>query len=206
MAGTTTNGLPYPESTDFVTDGAQAIEDLAVAVDAKMGLWKITPSSVSGTGASINSTGNIVCSSVSSVTINGAFPTNFQNFKMILSNIVGSGSDNIMRLQLRDTSTITTNYRSSGIYRLYAGGSGDLPSYTTFFSVGNAISTGRTNTVLDIFNPNQSTITGVVRQTSNYDAYVTESAQNTNTSGYQNCVIFPAGGTFSGIISIYGYN
>lgn len=27
--GTTTNGLPYPESTDFVTDGAQAIQDLA---------------------------------------------------------------------------------------------------------------------------------------------------------------------------------
>lgn len=29
MAGTTANGLPYPESTDFVTDGAQAIQDLA---------------------------------------------------------------------------------------------------------------------------------------------------------------------------------
>jgi hypothetical protein len=31
--GTTAHGLPYPEGTDPVTDGAQAIEDLATALD-----------------------------------------------------------------------------------------------------------------------------------------------------------------------------
>lgn len=37
--GTTPLGFPYPESTDFVTDGAQAIEDLALAIDSNLGAW-----------------------------------------------------------------------------------------------------------------------------------------------------------------------
>lgn len=34
--GNTTRGFPYPEPTDLVTDGAQAIEDLANAIDTNM--------------------------------------------------------------------------------------------------------------------------------------------------------------------------
>jgi hypothetical protein len=38
MGTTANNGWPYPESTDFVADGATAIENLADAIDGAVGL------------------------------------------------------------------------------------------------------------------------------------------------------------------------
>lgn len=52
MAGTTTNGLPYPTGTDRVMDGDNAIQALAEEVDKDTGLgpWKAyTPSFLGGT-------------------------------------------------------------------------------------------------------------------------------------------------------------
>jgi len=74
MAGTTpNNSWPYPESSDFVADGATAIENLADAIDAslpesnlkvdtvnnRVGINDITPSYSLDVTGDINATGDI---------------------------------------------------------------------------------------------------------------------------------------------------
>ena len=51
MGTTTNNGWPYPESTDYVADGATAIENLADAIDADIKYATFTTSVDQGGGA-----------------------------------------------------------------------------------------------------------------------------------------------------------
>lgn len=46
MGTTANNAWPYPESTDFVADGATAIENLADAIDADLGDTSLLPRGV----------------------------------------------------------------------------------------------------------------------------------------------------------------
>lgn len=55
MASTTTNGLPFPESTDRVMDGAQAIENLAQALDFTRGWQTGTATIDAGTAGTARS-------------------------------------------------------------------------------------------------------------------------------------------------------
>lgn len=55
MASTTPNGLPFPEATDRVMDGAQAIEDLATALDFAAGWQTGTGSIDAGSAGSVRS-------------------------------------------------------------------------------------------------------------------------------------------------------
>jgi len=50
MGTTTNNGWPYPESTDYVADGATAIENLADAIDADIKYATFTTSVAQGGG------------------------------------------------------------------------------------------------------------------------------------------------------------
>jgi hypothetical protein len=55
----------------------------------RIGLWKIAPTSVSGTGVSIAANGEIVVASGSTnFTVNGAFNSSFRNYKIIVSDFV----------------------------------------------------------------------------------------------------------------------
>lgn len=49
--GTTANGLPYPEPTDAVADGANAIKALALAIDPNLKQLKFYASIVANSGA-----------------------------------------------------------------------------------------------------------------------------------------------------------
>ena len=88
-ASTPIYGFPYPLGTDPVGQGAQDIKDLATAVetkfvssDASMGLVKITPTSVTGAGASITSSGSVALTANNSVTINGCFTSQFKQYRV----------------------------------------------------------------------------------------------------------------------------
>ena len=88
MATTTPNyGWPVPTSTDYVKDGATAIEALGDAIDATVfGLGSAGLTLVSAT---------TVGTAVSSVTISGAFSSTYQNYKVIFNGGVASGGTDI---------------------------------------------------------------------------------------------------------------
>ena len=77
-----------------------------------VGLWKVTPTSVTGTGASIDSNGDVVVSSGgSNVTLNGVFSADFKNYKILASEFLCSA---VSGLRLAMGTTITgTSHRST---------------------------------------------------------------------------------------------
>lgn len=82
MAANTPNkGWPYPTGTDFVVDGDNAIRAVAEALDARMGMYVVTPTSVSG--GTINSDGSVtVNQSTGMVELRGVFTTRFRTYRI----------------------------------------------------------------------------------------------------------------------------
>lgn len=118
--GTTTNmAIPYPESSDFVADGATAMENLADQVDAKSGLVFISTKTVTG-GTFVEWDGDI----------DG---TKFEHYKIIgrVDNITGSSNLNC-RVMSGGTPRTTNiylwagwiSYTGSAILNAYNGAGG----------------------------------------------------------------------------------
>jgi|688.fasta_scaffold773361_2 hypothetical protein len=112
MATTTPNyGWPVPTSTDYVKDGATAIEALGDAIDA----------TVFGLGSSALTLvkTQAVGSAVSNVTVTGAFNSSYTNYLIMYTDGVGSIAYSELRLQL---SGITANYYSNLVYTGWTSG------------------------------------------------------------------------------------
>jgi hypothetical protein len=61
-----------------------------------IGMWKVRPTSVSGTGATINSTGSvIVASGANAVNIEGCFTSDFSSYEVVISNMRVSTDSNV---------------------------------------------------------------------------------------------------------------
>ena len=206
-ANTPIFGFPYPLGTDPVAQGDNVIQELAEDVEAVintgMGLRKITPT-VSGTGTSIASNGDVILTAATSAVISNAFPSTFNNFRVVFSDFSGTIAQDLL-FQLRDaTTTVTTNYRSGGVFYGYTGTSGAVASVTNRIGVGTA-GVGKLSASVDVYNPNLAVITGFISHISNIDAFVIFAGQNTNTVAYSNCQVSVASGNATGRISFYGY-
>lgn len=108
--GTTTGGLPYPEPTDPIADGADAIRDLAEAVDL-------------GFGSNRFVAGSTVDTTDSSGNLDVTFPVTFTGVPIVLYSIrVGTNNNVSHWLILPPT---TTGFR---VRLMIAGvsGSGDV--------------------------------------------------------------------------------
>jgi hypothetical protein len=117
MATTTPNfGWPVPTSTDYVKDGATAIEALGDAIDA----------TVFGLGASALTliTSQTISSSVSAVNFDNCFTSTYQNYLIVL-NVTVSGLTNITFKYRTSGSSISTDYTNGSL------------AATTSASVGN---------------------------------------------------------------------
>jgi hypothetical protein len=139
----TPGGLPYPNSSDPVANGAQDIQDLAEAVDSGLGLWKIA----SGT----------VTLSTTPTQITGVFSSAFRNYRLILNTTSRSTSNRFDMRYLVGTTETTVNYYQGGIASdwatnatIYMQRSANDP---TFFGVAG--STGeQQNAIIDVIAPN----------------------------------------------------
>jgi hypothetical protein len=186
-----------------------AIDRLSDVVGPANGLVKIVPTSVSvGSGsASVDATGNVLIGSlVSTVTVNGAFSSAFDNYKIIISGGALTTGIQYMNLRLGATSS---NYRCNMIYTPFA--SAGVTTQTSastdrFFAAGVATTTGITAD-MDVMLPFIATNT-VFRAT------FAEPTQGGHTSGllsdttsYTSFTVYPAASTMSGgTVRVYGYN
>jgi hypothetical protein len=113
MATTTPNyGWDVPTSTDYVKDGATAIETLGDDIDAT--LWTALGGAYPGLRLVKKQT---IGTGVSSVTVTNAFSATYENYQIIVSGGVGSTSQ-AMALTLGASAT---GYYSSGRIVTYAG-------------------------------------------------------------------------------------
>jgi len=155
-----------------------------------VGLWLVKSQAV-GTG-------------VSSVTVTGAFTSDFDNYKIIYSNGVGSTTHN-MRIAL---GSATTGYYGSGLYSPAAGASalaiGDNNA-ARFSYVGGG---DQYSTMLDVdlISPYANTLTSIAAIINTGTNFGTYSGRHYPATAFTAFTMSPDGGTLTGgTIYVYGY-
>jgi hypothetical protein len=150
MAGQTTNYLfDYPTSTDYVKDGATAIQTLATDVDTT--LFTALGGAYPGLRLIKKQT---VGTAVSSVTVTSCFSATYQDYKIVYSGGVSSAAGGA---ELQFTlSGITTGYNSQLTYGTFGSNSSPLTVSASNGSVlpwAGATSTNGAQFNLEIQNP-----------------------------------------------------
>ena len=151
MATTTPNyGWPVPTSTDYVKDGATAIEALGDAIDATVfGL---------GSGLKLIKT-QAIGSAVTSVTVTNAFSSTYDNYKIIVTGGV-CNTDANMTLSLGAS---VTGYYMARINCSFAGSvSGNGSSNAAQFDYAGSGTSAQITVNCDLFEPNKAVITRIV--------------------------------------------
>jgi hypothetical protein len=209
MATTTPNyGWTVPTSTDLVKDGATAIETLGDAIDASMN----TALGTKKAGMVLLS--NLSFSGVASQSFNNVFSATYDNYLIKFNNVTSSGSGISINARLRASGTDNTSSNYVRRYLLsYATTTvlGGADTQTSFLGVGKASTSLANDATFTIANPfGTMTTTGISYSVTGgpteaglelgITAYGT-----TVTTSYDGITFFPSSGTFTGSISIYGF-
>jgi len=143
MGTTPTYSWPYPDDTDPVANGAQDIEDLALAVET----------TVSGLdqGGLVFISRTTVGSAVSSVTVSGAFSSTYDNYRVLLHGIVPSTNAG---LTIR-FGAVASGYKFAGWLANYAGTSSGIGTASgTEIRLAAVDPTDLEGISVDIYGPN----------------------------------------------------
>lgn len=207
MATTTPNyGWPVPTSTDYVKDGATAIEALGDAIDATVfGL-------PSGSFTYINGS---TFTGQSTVSINNCFSSTYQAYRIVCS-FSSPSADSFLRFRLRAAGTdsvasyygmkLTVNTAGS------VGSYGDANAqYLAIVTTDSAATSTNYSAFIDIIDPFKTSSTTLFMNNTGLDnagnsmSYFGGNAHYVSTS-YDGFTIYASTGTFSGNIRVYGYS
>lgn len=137
--------LPYPLDTDLVKDGAEAIEDLALAVDAGLDATKVATNLTSGTLPSARISGSYTGLTGTGALNAGSITSGFGNVNIGSSTFTGNGSGLTQLAATSLTGTIASA-RISGSYTGITGtGALNAGSITSGFgniNIGSSTFTG----------------------------------------------------------------
>jgi hypothetical protein len=203
MGTTNVMGIPFPENTDAVANGALAMKNLASQVDGRTGLVKVIPTGA--TNGVVTADGDVtVNSAVSSVTVLGAFSAIFDSYKIIYSGFSGSAVHNL-QLVLGSTAT---GYYGFGTYGASSGsaviGIADNNAARFGYVGGGGPYGGHAS--IDLFNPfttNQTQVSAFITVATNFGFYGGRLADFTSYSSFR---LQPDTGTLTGgTIRVYGY-
>jgi hypothetical protein len=205
MGNTPNNNFPFPESTDLVKDGAQAIEDLADAIDTTLGVY-----APPATGLTLINTTSF--SGVSSVSLPAStFTSTYRNYKILIDNLEVTTSNQDMFFRMRTTGSDYTvadyHYQFSRL-----DGSSNSVSRSTSQTAGLIGSVGTTNKgsiVIDIFNPNvavQTTLQSFNPCNISVIRFDISANMVTGTNQFDALSFYPGANNISGNYAVYGYN
>lgn len=170
-------------------------ETLTSASMNAVGLWKISTTSLSGSGANIAD----------------AFPTDYLRFRILITGIGTQATATSFYLQLRTAggSTANTSYSQNVVYE--SATAGPLRVYTgnnAQWEVGGA-SDLRSLIVVDLYNVNRAGISiAQARGTSwgnSASFFSKHDLIHTPANAYTGLAWSVAAGTFSGELTVYGY-
>jgi hypothetical protein len=197
MATTTPNyGWPVPTSTDYVKDGATAIEALGDAIDATVfGLPSAGLTLISAT---------TVGSAVASVTVSSAFSSTYDNYKIIWTGGASSGSNDDVKMTLGATTTGYYSIRSGIRYAGTAFNFVDANNGTYWLPTGTVGTV--TNLNMDILHPNAAAITLFNSSWQSGTGIAFSAGYQNSSTQFTAFTLTPNTGTFTGgIIRVYGY-
>ena len=175
---------------------------------SRAGLAKIVPSSVavgSGTGSS-DSLGNVTFTTVSSVSLNGCFSSAYTNYQVIL-NVKGSGTLGISA-RLRAGTDSSASYYRNGLYAIYTSATlnGINSNNAAELGFGNVRNSEDSSYVFEFLKPNLTDRTVINWRGSGANYWDIGAAFHDLTNAYDGFTIYPASGTITGTVRVYGYN
>ena len=175
------------------------------------GLVQIVPTSVavgSGSG-SADANGAVTFSGASSISLNGCFSSSYDTYR-IIGSFQGT-ANGALNLRLRASGTdTTTGYYGNNIYMLYTSTAvnGGASNNLTNIGISSVVSTANARSVLifDAGNPNLAQFTTINAQSFQADSYFTTGGWKAdNLTQYDGFTLYPASGTITGTIRVYGY-
>lgn len=212
MPGTTpVYGFPYPEPTDLVADYPALGQDLAEDIEAVLptlgGLTLISPTSIANSGGTASSTsGTTTFTTVNSVSLNGVFSATYAHYRIMLDYVASTGGTTNARLRTGGTDNTANSYfwRGADVGALTSASGG-----TTSWEIGSN-ATGGNLFQTDLMNPFASLYTlgswVHLRSTAAVVATWRGGAIGYEaTTSFDGITIFPASGTITGKIRVYGW-
>jgi hypothetical protein len=188
------------------------LNDAVEKIETYMGLVKVIPTSVTGSGVSLSATGTITFTNATAITVDGCFTSLYRNYRVEMHGVSNSINAADLQLQFRagGTTNATTNYFSNILYNTATGG--PLRSYVasaTVGYVGQTADLSLTNSI-DIFAPQITGRTSTMAVANGFGsntAVVGLSFSNFNATNQFDGFTCGAGGTITltGQMTIYGY-
>jgi D-alanyl-D-alanine carboxypeptidase len=204
MATTTPNyGWDVPTSTDYVKDGATAIETLGDDIDAS--LFSIT----GGKNVGLVLIANNNFTSAASVTLDNVFTSAYSNYKILLTSTGSAAAVHFYRWRTSAPASVTssnyyintfgpTNWTSSAL--VSSAPAVENRGETAYASSGNL-----TTYTADIFSPQLSEPTFVIGTSASVDEARVKNNFFNLSSSFAGIEIYPQSGTITGSVRIYGY-
>jgi hypothetical protein len=180
---------------------------LTAAQMNQIGIWKVTPTSVAGTGVALSGSDVTMAGTGGSASLNGVFNSNYRAYRIVINHTVSS---QVLYFRLRASGSDITanNYSYAATYQAYSNGAQGV-----FYGVNlstNVIGYCDVNTTaistFDIENPALSLPTNITGGASWQGAGGSVSGYHSLFTAYDGFTIFAASGTISGQIQVYGYN
>ena len=147
------------------------------------------------------------------VILNNVFTSSYRNYRIVISNLGGSGAIQALLMRLRKSGTNNTSniyYRqntSSSSTTVTAG-----RTQSTAWTIGGVRDQGPMGVVIDICSPQISTqktnATGVFQQNSTTELELIVNAWNhdlSSSADFDGFSIYPTSGSIYGYVSVYGY-
>jgi hypothetical protein len=186
----------------------------------KNGLILLTPSSVDKTGtgstATINTNGSVTFGSCETLSLNGIFTTDYDNYMIVMRNYADAAASTNMYGRLRASGTDNTTASSYVSQRLRAdsttisGARTTADSWQPFFRVGDSTATTlRGGAIIYLFGPKlaQPTAMRTVIVDTTSGAYFQDAAGTHNQStAYDGltCLASAASRSITGLVCVYG--
>lgn len=179
---------------------------------ATNGLVVMTPTSIaySGTSASINADGSVDFSAVTSLSLNGVFTGDYDNYMVAIRN-TANGTDNLCyRLRSSGSDTTTSTYTRQFVYANGTSVTG-LRTTLTLAYINAPYNTQSIGTALYFFGPYLSQPTAArsitVFDQSSAGIYDNASTQSSSTS-FDGFTLLTEGATVAvtGLLTVFGFN
>jgi hypothetical protein len=204
MATTTPNyGWDVPTSTDYVKDGATAIETLGDDIDAS--LFSITSGKNVGHVMLANST----FSGATTASVNNVFSASFDNYAIELNNVTAASLGNLgLRLRVGGVDNNSSNYTSG---RMYVGAFGSQAFGSSNNSTGAEFAVLQVPTTLDNSSGSVMIRSPFLSTKTSYNALAAGNLLDINggnmtvTTSYTGFTLFnTSGGNIAGTVRVYG--
>ena len=173
-----------------------------------MVLMKPTSITHSGTSATLGANGQVTFSAVTSLSLNGVFTADFDNYVISVRSVLASGAQGLdMRYRVSGADASGSNYTDQ---YLIASGTGVTPgrdASQTRLRIGATSDTLRTGHTVYIYGPAlaQPTASRSVSADGISNARIYDNANTHSLStAYDGFTIFPASSSMTGAVQVYG--